>query len=263
MIAVLHPETPCRVPLAAADIIPEAPGAQTFVVTPTGAGGAQENITIQNNRFVNNGEEGVVFTYNTLTAIDTIRVLRNEFRNNGGEGLVFGHGTGAIGRRGLDRNVAIEGNIFDRNVQANANNLFNSSFPPPPPGVPPACDALAPDVRQAAIRFCNSGTVEQVAILNNTILLTGGPQTAAATRADGILFDIGIIEIRDLLIDSNVIHQNTRNGIKFDYVGRLGENVVISNNAKGVQGITQNGPAPTPGLPRRRGQRHLHHQPGE
>jgi hypothetical protein len=26
--------------------------------------------------------------------------------------------------------------------------------------------------------------------------------------------------------------------------GRLGENVVISNNAKGSQGITQNGPAP-------------------
>ncbi|MCS7002566.1 MAG: right-handed parallel beta-helix repeat-containing protein, partial [Dehalococcoidia bacterium] len=85
--------------------------------------------------------------------------------------------------------------------------------------------------------------VEQVAILNNMILLTGGPQTAAASRADGILFDIGIIEIRDLLIDRNVIHQNTRNGIKFDYNGRLGENVVISNNARGVQGITQNGPA--------------------
>jgi hypothetical protein len=235
--------TPCRVPLAAADIIPEALGVQTFVVTPTGAGGAQENITIQNNRFVNNGEEGVVFTYNMLTAIDTIRVLRNEFRNNGGEGLVFGHGTGAIGRRGLDRNVAIEGNIFDRNVQDNANNLTNSSAGLP--AAPANCSATVPDVRQAAIRFCNSGTVEQVAILNNTILLTGGPQTAAATRADGILFDIGIIEIRDLLIDSNVIHQNTRNGIKFDYVGRLGENVVISNNAKGVQGITQNGPAPT------------------
>jgi hypothetical protein len=186
----------------------------------------------------------VVFTYNTLTAIDTIRILRNEFRNNGGEGLVFGHGTGAIGRRGLDRNVAIEGNIFDRNVQANANNLTNNSGGLP--GAPANCDALAPDIRQAAIRFCNSGTVEQVAILNNTILLTGGPQTlTAGTRADGILFDIGIIEIRDLLIDSNVIHQNTRNGIKFDYVGRLGENVVISNNAKGVQGITQNGPAPT------------------
>jgi hypothetical protein len=238
-------EAPCNVPQAITDIIPETGAAETFVVTPTGAGGAQENITIQNNRFVNNGEEGVVFTYNTLTAIDTIRILRNEFRNNGGEGLVFGHGTGAIGRRGLDRNVAIEGNIFDRNVQANANNLFNNSFPPPPPGVPPACDALAPDVRQAAIRFCNSGTVEQVAILNNTILLTGGPQVDEGTRADGILFDIGIIEIRDLLIDRNVIHQNTRNGIKFDYVGRLGENVVISNNAKGVQGITQNGPAPT------------------
>jgi hypothetical protein len=120
-------EAPCNVPLAATDIIPETGAVETFVVTPTGAGVAQENITIQNNRFVNNGEEGVVFTYNTLTAIDTIRILRNEFRNNGGEGLVFGHGTGAIGRRGLDRNVAIEGNIFDRNVQANANNLTNSS----------------------------------------------------------------------------------------------------------------------------------------
>jgi hypothetical protein len=242
-------ETPCNVPTDGTggsqdvDIIPETGADDDAIVTPTGAGGAQENITIQNNRFVNNGEEGVVFTYNTLTAIDTIRILRNEFRNNGGEGLVFGHGTGAIGRRGLDRNVAIEGNIFDRNVQDNFDNLTNSSAGLP--AFPANCDATGPDVRQAAIRFCNSGTVEQVAILNNTILLTGGPQVDAGTRADGILFDIGIIEIRDLLIDSNVIHQNTRNGIKFDYVGRLGENVVISNNAKGVQGITQNGPAPT------------------
>jgi hypothetical protein len=240
-------ETPCNVPTDTppndVDIIPETGADDDAIVTPTGAGGAQENITIQNNRFVNNGEEGVVFTYNTLTAIDTIRILRNEFRNNGGEGLVFGHGTGAIGRRGLDRNVAIEGNIFDRNVQDNADNLTNSSAGLPAP--PADCSATLPDVRQAAIRFCNSGTVEQVAILNNTILLTGGPQVDAGMRADGILFDIGIIEIRDLLIDRNVIHQNTRNGIKFDYFGRLGENVVISNNAKGVQGITQNGPAPT------------------
>jgi hypothetical protein len=53
-----------------------------------------------------------------------------------------------------------------------------------------------------------------------------------------------------MLIDRNVIHQNTRNGIKFDYRGRLGENVVISNNAQGVQGITQNGP-PRPSCPPR------------
>jgi hypothetical protein len=33
------------------------------VITPAGAGVAQENITIQNNRFINNGEEGVVFFY--------------------------------------------------------------------------------------------------------------------------------------------------------------------------------------------------------
>jgi hypothetical protein len=36
------------------------------VITPAGAGIAQENITIQNNRFLNNGEEGVVFFYNPL-----------------------------------------------------------------------------------------------------------------------------------------------------------------------------------------------------
>jgi hypothetical protein len=99
------------------------------------------------------------------------------------------------------------------------------------------------DAQPANIHFCNTGTIEQVAILNN-VILRAGVQTAPATTADGILFDQGIIEIRDLLIDRNVIHQNTRNGIKFDYRGRLGENVVISNNAQGVQGITQNGPAP-------------------
>jgi hypothetical protein len=48
------------------------------VITPAGAGIAQENITIQNNRFLNNGEEGVVFFYNNPTAIDTIRILNND-----------------------------------------------------------------------------------------------------------------------------------------------------------------------------------------
>jgi hypothetical protein len=86
-----------------------------MLITPAGAGIAQENITIQNNRFLNNGEEGVVFFYNNTTAIDTIRILNNTFRQNGGSGLVFGNGTvGAIGRRGLDRNVVIDGNTFDR-----------------------------------------------------------------------------------------------------------------------------------------------------
>jgi hypothetical protein len=33
------------------------------IITPAGAGIAQENITIQNNRFLNNDEEGVVFFY--------------------------------------------------------------------------------------------------------------------------------------------------------------------------------------------------------
>jgi hypothetical protein len=64
--------------------------------------------------------------------------------------------------------------------------------------------------------------------------------------ADGILFDQRIIEIRDLLIDRNVIHQNNRNGIKFDYPGRLGENVVISNNAKGEPRDHPERPGPGP-----------------
>jgi hypothetical protein len=197
-----------------------------WIVAPAGAGVAQENITIQNNRFLNNDEEGVVFWYSNTTAIDTIRILSNTFGSNGGSGLVFGDTVGAIGRRGLDRNVVIDGNTFDRNSQ-NDNPNFASG-----------CDA-----QSAAIHFCNTGTVEMVGILNNTIVRSGAVGVAAA-QADGILFDQGVLEIRDTLIDRNVIHQNTRNGIKFDYGGRLGENVVISNNAQGVQGITQNGPAP-------------------
>jgi hypothetical protein len=210
----------CNVPAA---------GAPNYIIVPAGAGVAQENITIQNNRFLNNDEEGVVFFYSNTTAIDTIRILNNTFSQNGGSGLVFGSTVGAIGRRGLDRNVVIDGNTFDVNVQGDAANF---------PATPGTNDC---DTQPANIHFCNSGTIEQVGIVNNKIFRAG---VVGGAQADGITFDQGIIEIRDMLIDRNVIHQNTRNGIKFDYNGRLGENVVISNNAQGVQGITQNGPAP-------------------
>jgi hypothetical protein len=211
---------PCNVPAAG------------FVITPAGAGIAQENITIQNNRIINNGQEGVIFQYLNVTAVDTIRILNNTFSQNGGAGLVFGNNVGAIGRRGLDRNVVIDGNTFDLNSQADDVAAgIGANF------------GTGCDNQSAAIHFCNTGTIEMVGILNNTILRSGDI-TGLTIAADGILFDQNIIEIRDLLIDRNVIHQNSRNGIKFDYAGRLGENVVISNNAKGSQGITQNGPAP-------------------
>jgi hypothetical protein len=190
-------------------------GAIAGIITPAGAGIAQENITIQNNRFLNNVEEGVVFFYSNTTAIDTIRILNNTFSQNGGSGLVFGNTVGAIGRRGLDRNVVIDGNTFDVNVQDDAANFGTG------------CDA-----QPANIHFCNTGTIEQVGIVNNKIFRAG---VVGGAQADGITFDQGIIEIRDMLIDRNVIHQNTRNGIKFDYGGRLGENVVISNNARGAK----------------------------
>jgi hypothetical protein len=72
--------------------------------------------------------------------------------------LVFGNTVGAIGRRGLDRNVVIDGNTFDVNVQADAANLTWHRLR--------RCNL-------ANIHFCNSGTIEQVAILNNTILPRG------------------------------------------------------------------------------------------
>jgi hypothetical protein len=201
-------------------------------VVPAGAGVAQENITIQNNRFLNNEEEGVVFVFGVVTAIDTIRILNNEFKQNGGSGLLFANTVGAIGRRGNDRNVVIEGNTFDRNVQLDTTGAGDAG------NFVAACNA-----QPANIHFCNTGNVEQLGILNNTILRAGVVGNAAF-QADGITFDAGIIEIRDLLVDRNIIHQNTQNGIQFDYAGRLGEDIVISNNASGTQGITQNGPSP-------------------
>jgi hypothetical protein len=52
--ATVTPAGPCN------DGVPTAfPG----IITPAGAGIAQENITIQNNRFLNNEQEGVVFYY--------------------------------------------------------------------------------------------------------------------------------------------------------------------------------------------------------
>ena len=197
-------------------------------VLAAGGQAANENITIQNNTIRDNANEGILFHYNpaAVTAIDTIRILKNDIRNNGGDGLAFDNTVGAIGRRGVDRNVVIDGNKFDNNGNG-ANLAAGGTF--------------------ANIHFYNNTSIEQLAILNNEITRAG----AAIPPADGILFnnDLGagnaLTEIRDALIDRNLIQFNTQNGIKFDYAGRLGENVIISNN-RGVtpdQGITHNGPA--------------------
>jgi hypothetical protein len=200
------------------------------------AGGqaANENITIQNNTIRQNANEGILFHYDiAVTAIDTIRILKNDIRNNGGDGLAFDNTVGAIGRRGVDRNVVIDGNKFDDN--GNGANLAGAGVG-----------------TFANIHFYNNTSIEQLAILNNEINRAGA---TAGGPADGILFNNdpfagnGLTEIRDALIDRNIIQFNTQNGIKFDYAGRLGENVTISNN-RGVtpdQGITHNGPAVVPG----------------
>jgi hypothetical protein len=205
------------------------PANATCGVAVPGGAPANENITIQNNTIRLNDAEGILFTYTNPTAIDTIRILNNKIQNNGGDGIGFDSTVGAIGRRGLDRNVVIDGNLFDDNGNG---------------------ATLSTAVTFANIHFYNNTTIEQLAIINNEIYRAG---TTAGGLGDGILFDIAagnaLTEIRDTLIDRNLIQFNTRNGIKFDYVGRLGENVMISNN-KGVtpeQGITHNGPAVVPG----------------
>jgi parallel beta-helix repeat protein len=207
------------------------PANATCGVAVPGGAPANENITIQNNTIRLNAAEGILFTYTNPTAIDTIRILNNKIQNNLGDGIGFDSTVGAIGRRGLDRNVVIDGNLFDDNGNG---------------------ATLSTAVTFANIHFYNNTTIEQLAIINNEIY-RAGTTAAGAVFADGILFDIAagnaLTEIRDTLIDRNLIQFNTRNGIKFDYVGRLGENVMISNN-KGVtpeQGITHNGPAVVPG----------------
>jgi parallel beta-helix repeat protein len=201
-------------------------------VVQAGGQAANENITIQNNTIRDNANEGILFHYNpaAVNAIDTIRILKNEIRNNGGDGLAFDNTVGAIGRRGVDRNVVIDGNKFDNNGNG-VNLAAGGTF--------------------ANIHFYNTTSIEQLAILNNEITRAG----TTLPPADGILFNNdpfagnALTEIRDALIDRNLIQFNTQNGIKFDYAGRLGENVIISNN-RGVtpdQGITHNGPAIVPG----------------
>ena len=195
---------------------------------------ASENITIQNNVIHDSAQEGILFIYNNITAIDTIRILRNDITGNGGDGLSFSDTVGAIGRRGQDRNVVIDGNLFNANCVGDRQ------------------DRLATDGSDqcANIHFFNSTTIEQLAILNNKIFRAGAGVVGEAERkpndegGDGILFDGPITEIRDSLIDRNLIQFNARNGIKFDYAGRLGENVIISNNkgATPEEGITHNGP---------------------
>lgn len=195
---------------------------------------ASENITIQNNVIHDSAQEGILFIYNNITAIDTIRILRNDITGNGGDGLSFSDTVGAIGRRGQDRNVVIDGNLFNANCVGDRQ------------------DRLATDGSDqcANIHFFNSTTIEQLAILNNKIFRAGAGVVGEEERkpndegGDGILFDGPITEIRDSLIDRNLIQFNARNGIKFDYAGRLGENVIISNNkgATPEEGITHNGP---------------------
>jgi hypothetical protein len=134
-------------------------------VAHAGGQAANENITIQNNTIRQGANEGILFHYDiAVTAIDTIRILKNEIRNNGGDGLAFDGTVGAIGRRGVDRNVVIDGNKFDDNGNG-ANLAAGGTF--------------------ANIHFYNTTSIEQLAILNNEITRAG----ATTPPADGILFN--------------------------------------------------------------------------
>jgi hypothetical protein len=223
-----------------------------IAANPTGIS-ANENITIQNNSIRDSVNEGILFNYDTSTAVDTVRIIKNDISRNGGDGIGVDSTVGAIGRRGRDENFVIAENTFDANVAGSPNapgvfaNLGCTT------GFLGAC---VPSLTFANIHFYNTSSIEQLAILRNTINRAGQLNPALTATADGILIDMGSAgatlvagdtgptEVRDTLIDQNMIQFNSANGIKFDYAGRLGENVIISNN-KGTtrdQGITHNGP---------------------
>jgi len=216
---------------------PTAVGLISNSCCPGAGTAATGDITIQNNTVQNNVNEGILFYYSRETSIDTVSIKDNTISDNGGDGISFaydanqGKGVSAIGRQGFDRNVVIENNEISRN--ASGSNLFNNQS-------------------AANVHFYNGTTIEQLAIVNNKIMY-GGTQGSPQNYkpADGILFDVygngsgGLNELRDSLISNNLVQYNSRNGIKFNYNGRLGENVMIKDNrgASPDQGITHNGPS--------------------
>jgi hypothetical protein len=161
-------------------------------------GQADENITIQYNIIRNNGGPGI--TVVVPTSVELFKIFANTIRDNNGPGIAFLNG-GAVGRRGQDRNVVIEQNVFEANFGPN-------------------------------IVFGNAGSVEQTAILNNTI--------NRSLAGSGIQFS-NTGEVRDSLIVGNLIQFNTFFGIVFTNTGRV-DNMLIKDNTGPTldQGITRN-----------------------
>jgi hypothetical protein len=164
----------------------------------TPVGQADENITIQYNIIRNNGGPGIVVL--PPTSVELFKIFANTIRDNNGPGIAFLNG-GAVGRRGQDRNVVIEQNFFEANFGPN-------------------------------IVFGNVGSVEQTAILNNTI--------NRSLAGSGIHF-ANAGEVRDSLIVGNLVQFNTFFGIVFFNTGRV-DNMLIKDNTGPTldQGITRN-----------------------
>jgi hypothetical protein len=199
------------------------PGAdQGFTIVNTNAAGdgisvgvgaapgqADENITIQNNIIRDNPRDGVIVNFPAPTSIESFKIAKNQFlRNNTGGtglgGLAFGANVSAIGRRGPDRNIVIEENIFVQNTNNN-------------------------------IVFGNTGTIEQTAILNNEIQGNGVSNV-------GINFGPTVTSIRNIIISGNLVQNNVIAGIAFFNSGRIEDSQILGNRgATPSQGITGNG----------------------
>jgi hypothetical protein len=161
-------------------------------------GQADENITIQYNIIRNNNNGGISVV--PPTSVELFKIFHNTIRDNLGPGIAFLN-NGAVGRRGQDRNVVIEQNFFEANFGPN-------------------------------IVFGNVGSVEQTAILNNTI--------NRSLAGSGIHF-ANAGEVRDSLIVGNLVQFNTFFGIVFANTGRV-DNMLIKDNTGPTldQGITRN-----------------------
>jgi hypothetical protein len=171
----------------------------------TPAGQADENITVQNNVLRANGGAGIIVL--TAGSLELFKFQDNIIRENPFFGIFYTPLVASIGRRGADRNI-----VISRNYLAN-------NFP-------------------FQVAFGNTGTAEQVAVVENKILNEGLPFPVGFVGT--IFFNVG--EVRNSLIASNMMQNHLLAGLVFLNTGRVDTVDIIGN--KGTtpqQGITFNG----------------------
>ena len=193
--------------LAIQGVAPGIPaGVSGIAIGPGGtpAGMADENITVQQNIIRANGLVGIVVF--TAGSLELFKFQDNIIRENPLGGIIYAPTVASIGRRGADRNIVISRNYI-------ANNALQ-------------------------VAFLNTGTAEQVAVVENKI------------QNEGLPFPLGVLglffanagEVRNSLIGSNTMQNHVVAGALFVNTGRVDTVDIVGNRGTTPQqGITFNG----------------------